>query len=182
MIMTAFVLVGLWAAPAPPPTMVYWLAECSGWPLSRAQLTDDGLQVQAVHARPGRVSARLRHQATGRRAHLVAHWLGSREAGWSVWSIRGPDSLRQLMAMATQVCRLVATYAQAWQQLGTTARAWLSERSTCYGQAIWRARAYIAWPCWWSTEKAGQGTVIDLAGVGPGILAGGNGHRSAGLN
>lgn len=164
--------------PAPVP-MTYGLAECSAWPLTRGQLADDGIRVQSVHVKPRRVMARLVHAATGRRGHLVAHKLGSREAGWAVWSIRAPSRVAALIA-ASPDCRVVATYQQAmaWP---TAARDWLAERSTCYGAATWRGRAYSVWPCVWSTDRVGQGSVSNLAGIGPGVLAGGSGRIAAGV-
>lgn len=167
-------------APGAPVPLSYWLAECSAWPLSRAQLADDGIRVESVHQRPGRVSVRLRHPATGRRAHLEAHRLGSREAGWSVWSIRGPTRILPLMA-SSPACRVVATYAQA-RTWPAAARNWLAARSTCYGSATWRGAAFAVWPCAWSTERAGQGAVNNLAAIGPGVLAGGSGAVAAGYD
>jgi len=167
-------------APAPAPVaMSYWIAECNGWPLAKSDLADDGIRVDRVSSRPGRVTVRLSHPATRRRAHLVAHRLGSREAGWSVWSVRGPTAVGKLMK-ASDKCRVVATYTQArsWPK---AARDWLLERSTCYGSATWRGRVYRVWPCVWSTERAGQGSITNLAAIGPGVIAGGSGAAAAGF-
>jgi hypothetical protein len=172
------VALAILSQPAPIP-MTYGIAECSSWPLSRAQLADDGIRVQSVHLRAGRVTAHLLHPTAGRRAHLVAHRIGSREAGWSVWSIRGPSRVTALIA-ASPACRVTATYAQVmgWP---TAARDWLTARSTCYGSATWRGRVYSVWPCIWSTERAGQGSITNLAGIGPGVMAGGSGAVAAGI-
>jgi hypothetical protein len=159
--------------------LVYWLAECSVWPLSPAQLADDGIRVDWVRTHPERVSVHLSHRATRRRAMLAAHRLGSRETGWSVWSIRGPVSIKRLMVDAP-ACRVVSTYAAAavWS---APAVDWLQARSTCYGSATWRGRVYTVWPCRWSTERAGQGTVTQVDGIGPGVLQGGSGRIAAGV-
>ena len=165
--------------PAPVPTS-YWLAECNGWPLSRAQVVGQGIRVVSVHKRARRVLVRLDHPATRRRAHLVAHRLGSREAGWSVWSVRGPTRVRTLMAASSSTCRVVATYTQA-RSWPAAVKSWLAARSTCYGSATWRGRPFVSWPCRWATERAGQGTITNLAAIGPGVLAGGSGAAAAGL-
>ena len=147
------VALAILSQPAPVP-MVYGLAECSGWPLTASQLAADGIRVQSVRARPRRIMARLIHPATRRRANLVAHRIGSRETGWTVWSVRAPSRVAALIA-ASPLCRQVATYQQAlsWPQ---AARDWLTSRSTCYGAATWRARPYSAWPCSWTTTRAGE--------------------------
>jgi hypothetical protein len=178
---TAVLALAILSAPARPAQvpLVYWLTECSAWPLSPAQLADDGIRVDWVRVRPGRVSVHLSHRATRRRAMLEAHRLGSREAGWSVWSIRGPVSIRRLMA-DSPLCRIVATYTQA-RDWPAVAKAWLQARSTCYGSATWRGRVYTVWPCRWSTERAGQGTVTQVDGIGPGVLQGGSGRIAAGV-
>lgn len=177
MINTAILTLALLSQPAPVP-MTYGIAECSGWPLGVEQLSDDGISVDGVHVRPRRVMVRLRHVAKGRRAHLVAHRLGSREEGWSVWSVRAPARVAALIA-ASDKCRVTATYQQVlqWPQ---AARDWVAARSTCYGAATWRGRAYSVWPCIWSSERAGQGSVSNLAGIGPGVMAGGSGAVAAG--
>lgn len=164
--------------PAQVP-LSYWLAECSSWPMVRGELADTGIRVQSLKVTPGRVSAYLRHPQTRQRAAFRAIRLGSREAGWSVWSIRGPAAISRLMA-SSAACRVVATYTdvRSWP---VAARQWLQARSTCYGSATWRGRSYASWPCRWATERAGQGTVTQIDGIGPGVLQGGSGAEAAGV-
>jgi hypothetical protein len=164
--------------PEPVP-LSYWLAECSSWPMVRGELADTGIQVQSIRTAPGRVSAYLRHPRTRQRAAFIAARIGSREAGWSVWSIRGPAAIRRLMA-SSESCRVVATYTEA-RSWPVAARQWLQARSTCYGSATWRGRAYASWPCRWATERAGQGVVAQIDGIGPGVLQGGSGAEAAGV-
>lgn len=174
----AIIALAILSQPAPVP-MVYGIAECSGWPLTAGELADDGIRVEGVHQRAGRVMVRLLHPSTGRRAHLVAHRLGSREAGWSVWSVRAPTRVAALIA-ASPACRVSLTYDQV-RSLPAAQRDWIAARSTCYGAATWRGRAFTVWPCIWSSERAGQGTVSTWAAVGPGVLAGGSGAEAAGV-
>ena len=172
------IAIAILSSPAPVPTS-YGVVECSGWPLSRGQLHASGIRVVRVHQRPGRVLVRLDRPATRQRANLVAFRLGSREAGWTVWSVRGPTVVLQMIASSPK-CRNALTYKQV-RQLPTAWRNWIAERSTCYGSATWRGRAFTVWPCVWSTSRAGQGSISNLAGIGPGILAGGSGLEAAGV-
>jgi len=174
----AIIALAILSQPAPVP-MVYGVVECSSWPLSRGQLADDGIRVLSVHQRARRVMARLYHPATKRRANLVAFRLGSREAGWTVWSVRAPSRVAAMIA-ASPVCRAAYTYAQV-VGLPVAVRNWIAERSTCYGAATWRGRAYSVWPCRWSITRSGQGSVSNLAGIGPGVMAGGDGAAAAGV-
>lgn len=178
MIDATILALAILSQPAPIP-MTYGVAECSGWPLTAGQLSDDGIKVLGVHQSTGRVMVRLLHVASKRRAHMVAFKLGSRETGWTVWSIRAPTRIAALIA-ASPLCRVTATYQQvlSWPQ---AARDWLAERSTCYGAATWRGQSYAVWPCIWSTERSGEGSVSSLAGIGPGIEAGGSGAEAAGV-
>lgn len=177
-ILLAVLILSAPARPAPVPVS-YWLAECSSWPLTAAQLADDGIRVSWVHAQPRRVTAYLVRLATRQRAMVSAVRVGSREAGWSVWSVRGPDSLRRAM-VGSAACRAVATYTEA-RSWPLAARNWIQARCTCYGSATWRGRAYASWPCRWSTERVGQGTVTQIDGIGPGVLQGGSGRQAAGV-
>lgn len=172
----AVISLAILSQPVPVP-LVYGVAECSGWPLTKNQLAADGILVQSVHVRANRVMARLYHPATKRRAHLVAHRVGSREAGWTVWSLRAPSAVAQLIA-ASPACRIATSYQQVmtWP---VAAKVWLADRSTCYGEATWRGRAYVSWPCIWATDRAG--TVTSLDGIGPGVTAGGSGAAAAGV-
>lgn len=177
-ILLATLILSAPARPAPVPVS-YWLAECSSWPLTASQLADDGIRVSWVHAQPRRVTAYLVRPATRQRALVSAVLVGSREAGWSVWSVRGPASLRRAMA-ASEACRAVGTYTEA-RTWPVAVRDWIQARGTCYGSATWRGRAYTSWPCRWATERAGQGTVTQIDGVGPRVLQGGSGRAAAGV-
>ncbi len=178
MIQVTALALAILSQPAPVP-MVYGIMECSEWPLTQGQLASDGIRVVSVHQAPGRRWARLEHPASGRRANFVAFRLGSREAGWSVWSVRAPSTIRSMLA-SSPVCRVALTYDQV-RALPAAQRDWIAARSTCYGAATWRGRSYSVWPCSWSTERAGEGSVTNWAAVGPGVLAGGSGAEAAGV-
>jgi|GEM_PF-6343233 len=174
----AIIALAILSQPAPVP-MTYGIVECNGWPLSVGQVTDDGIRVVSNHVRISRAMTRLVHVATKRRANMVAHKIGSRETGWTVWSIRTPTRVAALIA-ASPACRVALTYAQVIQ-LAPAWRNWIAERSTCYGSATWRGRAYSVWPCVWSTSRAGHGSITNLAAIGPGVIAGGSGAEAAGV-
>jgi len=178
MIHTAILALAILSQPAPVP-MTYGIVECNGWPLAVGTVTDDGIRVVSNHIRNDRAMTRLLHVATGRRANMVAFKIGSREVGWTVWSIRTPSRVAALIA-ASPACRVALTYAQVIG-LAPAMRNWIAARSTCYGSATWRGRAYSVWPCIWSTERAGEGSITNLSGIGPGVMAGGSGAAAAGV-
>lgn len=175
---TAILTLAILSQPAPVP-MVYGIVDCNGWPLAVGQVTDDGIRVVANHIRAGRATTRLLHVASGVRANMVAHKLGSTGDGYTAWTVRVPARVAALVA-ASPACRLAITYAQIGT-LTVAQRNWIAARSTCYGAATWRGRAYKVWPCIWSTERASEGSVTTLSGIGPGIMSGGSGAEAAGI-
>jgi hypothetical protein len=178
-VLTTAVVLMVQLTTLPPVPRSYWLAECSAWPITMDDLPD-GVQLTKIRVRPGHVWALFVKPSTRQRGVLEAYRLGSREQGWSIWSVRGPTVARDVMAVSP-ACRVVATYQQvmAWS---APARDWLAARSTCYGSATWRGRNYNVWPCRWSTERIGQGSVSALIGIGPGVMYGGSGREAAGVD
>lgn len=160
---------------APLPTAI-WLAECDGWPLRPADLEAEGITVVATRVRRNRAAALLKKGS--RRGWVIAHRLGERVSGWWVYAVRGPAAIASLMALAGR-CRWVGTWAQAWA-LTPTVRDWIAERATCCGEAILSGRTFRSWPCSWATERPGL-IVVQIDGIGPGVVAGGSacGHVMA---
>jgi hypothetical protein len=112
---------------------------------------------------------RLDYEMAGRRVHGVTHRLGSQRSGWSWYAVRGPVPLRAELALAG--CRVVP-YTTAKSE-PPPVNAWLEAAGmTCCGAATWRGRAFTSWPCSWTTEREGQGTVTRLDGYGPGVVGG----------
>jgi hypothetical protein len=142
-----------------------WLAQCTAIPVSAV----DGLTVERVTVRQGRLNASLRAGKT--RGWLQAHRLGTL-SGAGVWAVRGPTALRDRMAQAPECSRVVS-----WSQVGalpSVAKAWIAERSTCCGLATLGGREFRAWPCSWgvvASEHHRPGLAVQqLAGYGPGIV------------
>jgi hypothetical protein len=142
-----------------------WLAQCSAIPVSAV----DGITVERVTVRQGRLSASLR--AGKARGWLQAHRLGTL-SGAGVWAVRGPTALRDRMAQAPECSRVVS-----WSQVETlpsAAKAWIAERSTCCGLATLGGRELRAWPCAWgvvASEHHRPGLAVQqLAGYGPGVV------------
>ncbi len=175
----ALITIAILSQPAPLPK-TYAVAECQGFPLTRDQLSDDEIKVVAVHNKGRRVAALLRKVGTKRRAILVAYRLGSREAGWTVWSIRGPTRVLKLIQDSPN-CRASGTYKQA-MNWPTAPLNWLKRRSVCHGVATWRGKAFTVWPCGWEATRPGDGTVTTLTGIGPGVMSGGNIYDAAGVD
>lgn len=142
-----------------------WLAQCTAIPVSAV----DGLAVERVTVRRGRLSASLR--AGKARGWLQAHRLGTL-SGAGVWAVRGPTALRAAMQASPDCTRVIA-----WDQvaaLPATAKAWIAERSTCCGLATLGGREFKAWPCSWgvvASEYHRPGLAVQqLAGYGPGVV------------
>jgi len=150
-----------------PIQRVNWIAECSEMPAD----TVEGIEVLAVVRRPGMVGALLKKNS--RRGWLIGHKLGSREAGWYVFSITGPEPMMTRMK-SSPACRVVMTWKEAWANLGAAAKQWLAERSTCCGEMTHRGRTFHSWPCRWEIDRAGEINIVNRTGIGPGITTGGD--------
>ena len=168
--MSGIVLAVVLVLSSPAPTLNYWIAECQDLP-STANTT----AVVAVSGTGSRVAYEL--LVDGVRVMGQSHYLGEYNPAWSFWSVRGPVELRA--AYAALGCTVI-DYSAVPTLVPTARRKWIIARSTCYGEATWRGVIYTSWPCIWDDERSGEGVVTTLSGVGPGVLAGGDGAQAAG--
>lgn len=139
-----------------------WLAECSHWPITDGQTVGDVTQVSST------IGADLSIiLSKGKHLYAITGWrLGSREAGWYIYSMTGPKAFMEALGDHPAICRATLTYKEAWSA-GTAVRNWIAARSTCLGKATLQGREYTSWPCRWTTERAGEGFAVQsYTGIG----------------
>lgn len=154
------------------PQMNYFLAECQTLPS-----TANHTAMVAVNNKGHRASYQMRISNT--RVMAETHYLGNYNPPWSFWTARGPQELRD--AYVAEGCTIIE-YTDIPTMTPVARKDWIMDRSTCYGSATWRGRAYTVWPCKWSTERSGEGSVSSLDGVGPGVETGTSGSDAAGFS
>ena len=142
-----------------PIPVAYWIAECVEGPMPAPE---------AVRRwdRPGEASAL--YQLVDGRVMAEAVVLGSREKGWTAWSVVGPLALYKAQASDPKACRTVTTYAEAragdelWKD-------WVTARSTCVGVEKAKPTAAAVAPC--SDPKTAE---IDVKAITPPVDFGKN--------
>ena len=160
-----------------PIKRVYWVAECSEWPLKDGE-TKGGYE-QLASSINKNLWILLRKD--GRLLALQGKRLGSREQGWFVYMMRGPIELFDAMKLLP-VCRAVIRYKDAWSQLPAAAKQWLANHSVCHGTAIYTDPSsndwtLHKWPCYWFNTRNNQSeslSIYEITAISPGVKYGGD--------
>jgi hypothetical protein len=109
--------------PLQPIPVAYWLAECQGYP-----------PAQNVSRRWDRErTSSILVQLPEGRVMVEAALLGSREAGWLLWSVIGPASLYKYHVSDPKTCRMVSTYDDAYASKDALWKDFAVSKSTCIG-------------------------------------------------
>ena len=154
-------------ATTPHAQYKYYLLECSRWPLMDGKQKNGVLQISSeIDAK--RIYVVLHYN--GRRYAVSGDRLGSREAGWHVYSARMPVALADVLATYPAICRHVRTWPQV-MDLPLAARNWIKAKSVCHGVASIGGATLTEWPCWWQGRRAGF-AVTSINALSPGVLYG----------
>jgi hypothetical protein len=178
------------AVDLPDQALVYWVAECETAHLDELMVPGTvigPITIRTVQISGNKISALIEH--TGEKpAGIIAHFLGTTDATYTMLSIRGPSGIQAMMGGYPK-CKNVMSYTSVLTVMPEPSKAWLIDKSTCFGEAGLTNASGIhylqEWPCTWVTTRQTGGesfTATAIDAVGPGITCGGSAAEAAGWN